>query len=165
MLFRLCFGRQLLHDCPLALAVVGTLEEVINKSKSDVRPDELRRFLDEAFEGLAGLVECAFVHVEQRELVAEARIAAARFSCTLEGLLGLVVILLLLCLMVSLLVGTIRTIAEENHDPKTLLKRVNERLIGRTRGGFTTALAASVSPLDLFRFLLSTSGLANPPGR
>jgi len=56
-----------------------------------VRLDELRRLLDESFDGLAGLVERAFLQVEQRELLVLARIAGARFSRRLEALLGLVV--------------------------------------------------------------------------
>jgi phosphoserine phosphatase RsbU/P len=48
-------------------------------------------------------------------------------------------------MMVSLLVGAIRTAAEDTHDPAALLATLNERLVGRTRGGFSTALAAHIA--------------------
>jgi serine phosphatase RsbU (regulator of sigma subunit) len=45
-------------------------------------------------------------------------------------------------MLVSLLVGAIRTAAEESHAPDVLLRKLNERLVGQSRGGFSTALAA-----------------------
>ncbi|WP_263352611.1 PP2C family protein-serine/threonine phosphatase [Acidicapsa acidisoli] len=48
-------------------------------------------------------------------------------------------------MLVSVLVGSIRTVAEDTHDPQIILRRLNERLIGRTRGGFSTALAAQIT--------------------
>lgn len=48
-------------------------------------------------------------------------------------------------MLVSLLVGTIRTAAEDTHAPDRLLSKMNERLIGRTRGGFSTAIAALIA--------------------
>jgi hypothetical protein len=48
-------------------------------------------------------------------------------------------------MLVSLLVGTIRTAAEDTDAPDKLLSKMNERLIGRTRGGFSTALVAHIT--------------------
>ncbi len=48
-------------------------------------------------------------------------------------------------MMVSVLVGAIRGIAEYTTDPSELLANLNERLIGRTQGSFSTALAAHIS--------------------
>ena len=48
-------------------------------------------------------------------------------------------------MMVSLLVGAIRTAAEETSRPEALLRTLNERLVGRSGGGFSTALAAHIS--------------------
>jgi len=45
-------------------------------------------------------------------------------------------------MLVSLLVGAIRTAAEDTHDPEVLLQKLNERLVGRSGDGFSTALAA-----------------------
>jgi len=45
-------------------------------------------------------------------------------------------------MLVSLLVGAIRTAAEESHAPDVLLRKLNERRVGQSRGGFSTALAA-----------------------
>ena len=45
-------------------------------------------------------------------------------------------------MLVSLLVGAIRTAVEETAAPGELLRKLNERLVGRSRGGFSTALAA-----------------------
>jgi serine phosphatase RsbU (regulator of sigma subunit) len=49
-------------------------------------------------------------------------------------------------LLVSVLVGSIRTVADYTQSPSTLLANLNERLIGRTHGGFSTALAAHLAP-------------------
>ena len=48
-------------------------------------------------------------------------------------------------MMVSLLVGAIRTAAEVTDAPDELLHRLNERLVGRSGGGFSTALAAHIA--------------------
>jgi hypothetical protein len=48
-------------------------------------------------------------------------------------------------MLVSMLVGSIRTVAEETAEPAQILRALHERLIGRTRGGFSTALAARIA--------------------
>jgi sigma-B regulation protein RsbU (phosphoserine phosphatase) len=48
-------------------------------------------------------------------------------------------------MLVSVLVGSIRTAAEDTQNPETILRKLNERLIGRSRGGFSTALAAHIT--------------------
>ncbi|MBB5058769.1 hypothetical protein HDF16_003483 [Granulicella aggregans] len=48
-------------------------------------------------------------------------------------------------MMVSLLVGSIRTAAEDSDAPDLLLYKLNERLVGRSGGGFSTALAAHIA--------------------
>ena len=48
-------------------------------------------------------------------------------------------------LLVSILIGAIRTLAEEMLAPEVLLFRLNEVLTGRTRGGFSTALVAQIA--------------------
>jgi hypothetical protein len=42
---------------------------------------------------------------------------------------------------VALIVGTVRTLAEFQSDPASILAGLNRRLVGRLQGGFTTALA------------------------
>jgi hypothetical protein len=42
---------------------------------------------------------------------------------------------------VSLIVGTLRTLADFTDDPEEILRGLNQRLLGRTQGGFTTCLA------------------------
>jgi sigma-B regulation protein RsbU (phosphoserine phosphatase) len=49
-------------------------------------------------------------------------------------------------MLVSTLVGSIRTAADDTHAPELVLHRLNERLVGRTQGGFATALAAYIAP-------------------
>jgi hypothetical protein len=49
-------------------------------------------------------------------------------------------------MMVSVLVGAIRTEAAHNTDPATLLSSLNERMVGRSEGRFTTCLCAHISP-------------------
>lgn len=48
-------------------------------------------------------------------------------------------------MLVSMLVGAIRTAAEETTDPATILRKLNDSLTGHTRGGFSTALAARIA--------------------
>ena len=48
-------------------------------------------------------------------------------------------------MLVSMLVGSIRTAAEGTTDPARILHALHERLIGRTRGGFSTALAVHIA--------------------
>jgi hypothetical protein len=47
---------------------------------------------------------------------------------------------------VSLIVGTVRTLAEFTNDPAEILTRLNQRLLGRTRGGFATCIALLLEP-------------------
>jgi sigma-B regulation protein RsbU (phosphoserine phosphatase) len=49
-------------------------------------------------------------------------------------------------MLVSVLVGAIRAAAEFTHAPAHLLANLNERLVGRASGGFSTALAAYIDP-------------------
>ena len=48
-------------------------------------------------------------------------------------------------MLVSVLVGTIRGVAEYTTDPAELLTSLNERLVGRGGGSFSTALAAHIA--------------------
>ena len=48
-------------------------------------------------------------------------------------------------MLVSVLVGAIRAAAEFTQSPSALLAGLNERLMGRARGGFSTALAAHIT--------------------
>jgi serine phosphatase RsbU (regulator of sigma subunit) len=48
-------------------------------------------------------------------------------------------------MLVSMLVGSIRILAEDTHDPILILRKLHDRLMGRTRGGFSTALAAFIA--------------------
>jgi hypothetical protein len=47
---------------------------------------------------------------------------------------------------VSLLVGTVRTLADSTHNPAEILTAMNQRMIGRGNGGFTTALVLRLDP-------------------
>ncbi|MGA8739831.1 MAG: PP2C family protein-serine/threonine phosphatase [Terracidiphilus sp.] len=49
-------------------------------------------------------------------------------------------------MLVSMLVGSIRTAAEDSSDPVLMLRRLHVRLVGRSLGGFATAVAALISP-------------------
>jgi phosphoserine phosphatase RsbU/P len=48
-------------------------------------------------------------------------------------------------MLVSVLVGAIRAAAEYTFAPATMLANLNERMIGRTKGGFSTALATHIA--------------------
>jgi len=62
--------------------------------------------------------------------------------------------------MVSLLVGAIRAEASHGANPATLLAALNERMMGRSRGGFTTCLAARFSATGLMT--VSNAGHLHP---
>ena len=47
-------------------------------------------------------------------------------------------------MLVSVLVGAIRTVAAYSHDPAEVLAQLNERLMGRAQGGFSTAMAVYI---------------------
>lgn len=49
-------------------------------------------------------------------------------------------------MLVAVLVGAIRTRADESFDPASMLGMLNERLMGRSGGHFATCLAAELSP-------------------
>jgi serine phosphatase RsbU (regulator of sigma subunit) len=49
-------------------------------------------------------------------------------------------------MLVSVLVGAIRGVAEYTSEPVELLANLNQRLVGRVDGGFSTALAARILP-------------------
>jgi Stage II sporulation protein E (SpoIIE) len=48
-------------------------------------------------------------------------------------------------MLVSVLVGSIRTIAAYTHQPSVILAQLNQRLTGRAQGSFSTALAAHIA--------------------
>jgi len=48
-------------------------------------------------------------------------------------------------MLVSVLVGAIRGVAQYTNDPAEVLASLNDRLVGRTQGGFSTALAARIA--------------------
>jgi len=49
-------------------------------------------------------------------------------------------------MLVAVLVGTIRTRADESFDPASMLAALNQRLMGRSGGHFATCLAAEIKP-------------------
>jgi serine phosphatase RsbU (regulator of sigma subunit) len=74
------------------------------------------------------------------------------FQISRVGNLGLLVVVgdvagkgLPAALLVSMLVGSVRSVAEYSHDPSLILGKLNDRLMGRTHGGFCTALAAHIA--------------------
>ncbi len=48
-------------------------------------------------------------------------------------------------MLVAMLIGAIRATAEDTHDPVVMLRRLHDRLLGRSYRGFTTALAAHIA--------------------
>jgi sigma-B regulation protein RsbU (phosphoserine phosphatase) len=63
-------------------------------------------------------------------------------------------------MLVSVLVGAIRTEAAHTTDPINLLNCLNERMMGRAHGGFTTCLAAHISSTGLVT--LANAGHLSP---
>lgn len=48
-------------------------------------------------------------------------------------------------MLVALIIGALRTIAEETEEPQAILQRLNHRLVGRTGGGFATCLCTRIA--------------------
>jgi len=48
-------------------------------------------------------------------------------------------------MLVSVLIGAIRTAAEDSNNPSLMLRKLNNRLLGRNAGGFSTALAVHIT--------------------
>jgi hypothetical protein len=48
-------------------------------------------------------------------------------------------------MLVALIVGALRTIAEESEEPQTIVGRLNRRLVGRMEGGFASCLCALIA--------------------
>ncbi|MGH9599060.1 MAG: SpoIIE family protein phosphatase [Terracidiphilus sp.] len=63
-------------------------------------------------------------------------------------------------MLVSVIVGAIRTEAEHKPDPAALLRSLNHRMMGRMRGGFTTCLAAHIAADG--RLTLANAGHLSP---
>jgi hypothetical protein len=63
-------------------------------------------------------------------------------------------------MLVSVLVGAIRGVAEFTSDPAEVLASLNDRLVGRGGGGFTTALAARIGADG--RVLIANAGHLSP---
>lgn len=63
-------------------------------------------------------------------------------------------------MLVSMLVGSIRTTVEHTHDPAVILGTLHDRLLGRTSGGFCTAVAASIA--DDGRVAIASAGHLSP---
>jgi len=63
-------------------------------------------------------------------------------------------------MLVSMLVGSIRMLAEDTHDPALILRKLHDRLMGRTQGGFSTALAAFIADDGLVT--ISNAGHLSP---
>ncbi len=49
-------------------------------------------------------------------------------------------------MVVSLIVGTLRTLVDYTQEPGEILRGLNRRLIGRTQGGFATCVAMRIEP-------------------
>lgn len=74
------------------------------------------------------------------------------FQILSDGLGGILIVIgdvsgkgLPAAMLVSLLVGTVRTVAEETTDPVRILRKLHDRLVGRINDGFSTALAAHIT--------------------
>ena len=61
---------------------------------------------------------------------------------------------------VSLIVGTLRTLADFTDDPAEIVRGLNQRLLGRTRGGFTTCIAMRMEASG--RTVIANAGHLSP---
>jgi serine phosphatase RsbU (regulator of sigma subunit) len=61
---------------------------------------------------------------------------------------------------VSLIVGAVRTLAEQDSSPAAVLAGLNRRLIGRTQGGFATCCAVRIDPTG--QAMMANAGHCQP---
>jgi phosphoserine phosphatase RsbU/P len=95
--------------------------------------------------------QCAGFRVECIYLPAD-QVGGDFFQQISDGKRGMLVVIgdvsgkgLPAAMLVSVLVGAIRAEAAHGTDPASMLHCLNERMIGRSHGGFTTCLAAHIS--------------------
>ncbi len=101
--------------------------------------------LPEAMENVAGF------HVESVYEPAQ-EVGGDFFQALPDGEGGMLVVVgdvagkgLPAAMLVSMLVGAIRTAAAYTREPGAVLAQLNDRLLGRTHGGFSTAIAAHIT--------------------
>jgi hypothetical protein len=129
-------------------AMARQLEEKIATEREAGRQIQLILLPDQLDQSKYFTVECAYCPAEQ--------VGGDFFQQIADGDGGMTIVIgdvsgkgLLAATMVSLLVGAIRAEASHGADPATLLAALNERMMGRSRGGFTTCLAARFSSSGL----------------
>ncbi|MGO9339798.1 MAG: SpoIIE family protein phosphatase [Terracidiphilus sp.] len=90
------------------------------------------------------IVECIYMPADQ--------VGGDFFQQIGDGKGGMLVVLgdvsgkgLPAAMLVSVLVGAIRAEAAHGTDPMTMLRSLNDRMMGRSHGGFTTCLAAHIT--------------------
>jgi hypothetical protein len=119
-------------------------EEKIAQEREAGRQIQLILLPDQLDQSKYFTVECAYCPAEQ--------VGGDFFQQIADDEGGMTIVIgdvsgkgLMAATMVSLLVGAIRAEASHGANPATLLAALNERMMGRSRGGFTTCLAARFS--------------------
>jgi hypothetical protein len=125
-------------------ALARQLEEKISLEREAGRQIQLILLPDRLDQSKYFTVECAYCPAEQ--------VGGDFFQQMADDDGGMTIVIgdvsgkgLAAATMVSLLVGAIRAEASHGANPATLLASLNERMMGRSRGGFTTCLAARFS--------------------
>jgi serine phosphatase RsbU (regulator of sigma subunit) len=123
-------------------------EEKIAQEREAGRQIQLILLPDQLDQSRYFMVECAYFPAEQ--------VGGDFFQQIADDDGGMTIVIgdvsgkgLMAATMVSLLVGAIRAEASHGANPATLLASLNERMMGRSRGGFTTCLAARFSSSGL----------------
>jgi hypothetical protein len=123
-------------------------EEKIAQEREAGRQIQLILLPDQLDQSRYFTVECAYCPAEQ--------VGGDFFQQISDDEGGMTIVIgdvsgkgLMAATMVSLLVGAIRAEASHGANPATLLASLNERMMGRSRGGFTTCLAARFSASGL----------------
>ena len=105
------------------------------------------------------LVECIYMPAEQ--------VGGDFFQQIGDGKGGMLIVVgdvsgkgLPAAMLVSVLVGAIRAEAAHSTDPITILQSLNQRMLGRSHGGFTTCLAAHITAGGLLT--LANAGHISP---
>jgi hypothetical protein len=140
-------------------ALARQQEEKIALEREAGRQIQLILLPDQLDQSKYFMVECAYCPAEQ--------VGGDFFQQISDDDGGMTIVIgdvsgkgLMAATMVSLLVGAIRAEASHGANPATLLASLNERMMGRSRGGFTTCLAARFSAAGVMT--VSNAGHLHP---
>ena len=144
----------------VSLGYTGFVTVFVSESRRHIRANREKALLENELEAARHIQQLILpegsdtfhgFHVDSAYIPAQ-QVGGDFFQILSDGLGGILIVIgdvagkgLPAAMLVSMLVGAVRTAAEETTDPARILRKLHDRLIGRTDGGFSTALAAHIA--------------------